>query len=93
MRSASHFGGPAIDYLTYDYPGSADEALRSLDAAYATWRNGVRGLDADGMAKPVGPAEGPWHASPIGGLVFHINREAIHHLAEVALLRDLYANR
>ena len=23
-------------------------------------------------------------------LVFHINREAIHHLAEVALLRDLY---
>ena len=27
------------------------------------------------------------------GLVLHINREAIHHLAEVALLRDLFAHR
>jgi hypothetical protein len=26
-------------------------------------------------------------------LVLHINREAIHHGAEIALLRDLYANR
>ena len=26
-------------------------------------------------------------------LIFHINREAIHHLAEIALLRDLYANQ
>jgi hypothetical protein len=26
-------------------------------------------------------------------LVLHINREAIHHGAEVALLRDLYAAR
>jgi DinB superfamily len=93
MRAASHFGGPAIDYLTYDCPGSADKALRNLDATYAMWREGVRGLDADGLGRPVGPAEGPWHASSMADLVFHINREAIHHLAEVALLRDLYANR
>jgi hypothetical protein len=26
-------------------------------------------------------------------LVLHINREMIHHLAEIALLRDLYAHR
>jgi hypothetical protein len=26
-------------------------------------------------------------------LVLHINREALHHGAEIALLRDLYANR
>jgi hypothetical protein len=26
-------------------------------------------------------------------LILHINREAIHHLAEIALLRDLYAHR
>jgi hypothetical protein len=25
--------------------------------------------------------------------VLHINREALHHGAEIALLRDLYANR
>jgi hypothetical protein len=93
MRAASHFGAPPIDYMTYDYPGGADEALRNLDATYAAWRDGVRSLDADGLARPVGAAEGPWHESPMADLVFHINREAIHHLAEVALLRDLYANR
>ena len=26
-------------------------------------------------------------------LVLHINRETLHHGAEIALLRDLYANR
>jgi hypothetical protein len=93
MRAASHFGGPSIDYMSYDYPGDADVALRDLDGAYAAWRDGVRALDADGLARPVGAAEGPWHESPTADLVFHINREAIHHLAEVALLRDLYANR
>jgi hypothetical protein len=25
-----------------------------------------------------------------GSLVLHVNREALHHLAEVSLLRDLY---
>ena len=30
---------------------------------------------------------------PMAALVLHINREAIHHGAEIALLRDLYANR
>jgi hypothetical protein len=30
---------------------------------------------------------------PMAGLVLHINREALHHGAEIALLRDLYANR
>jgi hypothetical protein len=29
----------------------------------------------------------------MAALVLHIHREAIHHLAEVALLRDLYAHR
>ena len=28
----------------------------------------------------------------MGTLVLHIHREAFHHLAEVALLRDLWAN-
>ena len=28
-----------------------------------------------------------------GTTVLHIHREVIHHLAEVALLRDLYAHR
>ncbi len=92
-RAASHFGGPACDEMTYAYPGDAATALGELDTAYAAWRDGVRSLDAGALARPVGPAEGRSHASPMAAVVFHINREAIHHLAEVALIRDLYAFR
>ena len=35
-------------------------------------------------------AEGPYAELPMSALVLHIHREAIHHLAEVLLLRDLY---
>jgi hypothetical protein len=45
------------------------------------------------LAKPVGEAEGIYADRPYSTLVLHIHREAIHHLAEVALLRDLYAAR
>ncbi|NUR86697.1 MAG: DinB family protein [Nonomuraea sp.] len=93
MRSASHFGGPALDYQTFPWAKTADEALRQLDEAYARWSAGVRGLDAAGLAAPCGPAEGPYADRPMATLVLHINREAIHHGAEIALLRDLWAHR
>ncbi|MVA76508.1 DinB family protein [Auraticoccus sp. F435] len=97
QRSASHFGaefawGPA-DYFRWRYVGTAAEALEQLDATYGAWRAGVAALDAEGLARPVGPAEGDWAEHPMAELVLHINREVIHHLAEVALLRDLYAHR
>lgn len=90
MRVAAHFGGPPLDYDTYDYPGHAADALARLDEAYAAWTAGVRGLGADGLNRPCGPAEGPYAEYPLAALVLHINREAIHHGAEIALLRDLY---
>jgi hypothetical protein len=92
-RVAGHFGGPPADYGTWDDAGSADEALRQLDAAYEAWIGGVRGLDEAALARPCGPAEGPWADHPMAELVLHINREAIHHGAEIALLRDLYPHR
>ena len=55
--------------------------------------DGVIGLGEEGLARPCGPAEGPFAALPMAALVLHINREMLHHGAEVALLRDLYANR
>src|SRR5580698_5109743 len=89
-RAASHFGGPAISYDTYDYPGDAATALSRLDAAYAAWAAGVRTLDPEGLGRPIGQAEGPFAAEPMGALILHINREALHHGAEISLLRDLY---
>ena len=89
-RNAAHFGGPPMDYLTVEWPGHAKDALAMLDDAYAGWVQGVRGLDEAKLAMPIGDAEGAFAAYPYAALVLHINREAIHHLAEVALLRDLY---
>ena len=90
MRAASHFGGPEVDYQTYDYPGEAARALADLDAAYAAWMTGVQRLTEEDLRRPIGPAEGPFAEHPMAALVMHINREAIHHGAEIALLRDLY---
>jgi hypothetical protein len=90
MRNASHFGGPAINYQTAVWSPDAASALAAVDTAYQSWVKGVSGLDESDLARPVGPAEGPFAELPYATLVLHINREAIHHLAEVLLLRDLY---
>jgi len=92
MRNASHFGREATDYESFDYAATADEALAQLDAEYAAWQAGVAGLGESGLARLVGEAEGEHADSPFAELVLHINRELIHHLAEVCLLRDLYAH-
>lgn len=89
-RVAGHFGGPPATHETHHHPGDAETALAQLDAAYAAWTAGVKTLDADGMAHPCGPPEGPWGDEPMAALVLHINREVIHHGAEITLLRDLY---
>lgn len=93
-RIASHFGGEPHDYMTYDYPGTAAEALRRLDVLYGQWLGGVRGWDSEAMAEPLRQGEAEQYLGmPRATLVLHIDRELIHHGAEVALLRDLYAHR
>jgi DinB superfamily len=89
-RNASHFGGPPVDYMTAEWPSTADEALARLDTEYERWIGAVSALDDDGLARPVGEAEGPFAESPMAALVLHIHRETIHHGAEICLLRDLY---
>ena len=92
-RAESHFGGPAMSYDTVEWPTTAAGALAWLDETHRRWMDGIKAMGAGTMANPVGPAEGPWKDSPFAALVLHINREVIHHGAEIALLRDLYANR
>lgn len=88
-RNARHFDGPPVSYPDFAYSGTADGALTVLDDVYARWIDGVRSADATRLAAPCG--EPGWEESPLADLVLHINREMIHHLAEIALLRDLYA--
>ncbi|RKN40994.1 DinB family protein [Micromonospora endolithica] len=90
VRNAAHFGRAPTDYGSFEYAPTAAGALAQLDAEYATWLAGVESLGAEGLTRPCGPAEGPYADRPLATLVLHINRELIHHLAEVCLLRDLY---
>ena len=92
-RVAGHFGGPPVEYETFEYAGTAASALRQLDDGYHAWLDGVVSLGDEELAAPCGPSEGPFADAPMAELVLHINREAIHHGAEIALLRDLYANQ
>jgi hypothetical protein len=92
MRNHSHFDGPPADYESWAYATDAATALSQLDEQYRTWIGGVRGLIEDELWRPCGPAEGPYADYPMATLVLHINREVIHHGAEIACIRDLYAH-
>lgn len=89
-RAANHFGDGGVAYSTTEWSLTAAGGLALVDRWYDAWTTGVRALGPEGMARPCGEAEGPFAEFPMGALVLHINREAIHHGAEVALLRDLY---
>ncbi|GHF11922.1 hypothetical protein GCM10017786_52260 [Amycolatopsis deserti] len=89
-RNAAHFGRTPTDYQSFEYAPTAAEALAQLDAEYAMWMKGVESLGEEALARPCGEAEGPFAEWPMAALVLHINRELIHHLSEVCLLRDLH---
>ncbi|MFF7736523.1 DinB family protein [Streptomyces sp. NPDC007984] len=86
-RVGFHFGGQDMDSETFPYAGTADEALKQLDDMYGRWTAGVRDLSDTGLDNP--PRVGP-EQFPMEGIVLHVNRELIHHGAEISLLRDLY---
>lgn len=89
--TSSHFGGPEASVETYEYPGTAENALRQLDDAYARWVSGVRALGTAGLAERQGATSPPEFAdAPVARLVLYTSVELVHHGAEVCLLRDLY---
>ncbi|MFJ5114235.1 DinB family protein [Streptomyces sp. NPDC088551] len=90
-RNAAHFGAPEVSYETWEYAGDAATALDQLRTQLDIWLAGVAGLGNAALRVPVGEKE-PYPEAPMADLVLHINRELIHHLSEVCLLRDLYAH-
>ena len=68
------------------------DMLAFVDRHHDLWVDGVRSLGADGLGRPCGPAEGPYAEAPMAALVLHVNREVLHHGAEVALMLDLYTH-
>ncbi len=92
-RAANHFGDGGVSYSTIDWPLTATGMRELVDHHHDAWVAGVRGLDAEDLAAPCGPAEGPYAEAPMAALVLHVHREALHHGAEVALMMDLSAHR
>ena len=90
-RASAHFGDRT---WIATYPSTSPELLAFVDEAYARWTNGVLGADEARFDRahqgPPGTADQHY---PLWAVVLHVNREVIHHGAEVALLRDLYLRR
>jgi hypothetical protein len=89
-RASSHFGDGSVRASTTDWPPTAAGGVALLEEHYGRWRSHVADLDDDALARPVGPAEGPFADSPFLELILHLDREALHHGAEILLLLDLY---
>jgi DinB superfamily len=72
-------------------PESAATALAGLTDAYERWRDVL--IATTDLSAPVGPAAGHYRDSTRRAFVHHVLDELIHHGAEIAMLRDLYAAR
>jgi DinB superfamily len=66
-------------------------AIQAGVDAYAAWRGVLAGMSDDDLATPIGPEAGPYGEATRRSFVLHIADELVHHSAEAALLRDLYA--
>lgn len=87
------FGSRTIRRLR-EFPDTADAGLAALDDAYRRWREGLGTLKDDEL-DVVGLSQMPDGLDPglpFGDILWWNNRELIHHGAEIAMLRDLWAH-
>jgi hypothetical protein len=89
LRASHHFGDGSLTHENAERPLTAKEGVAYFKEQALQWRSHIERLDEEGLARLVGEPEAQLNA-PWASLVLHVNREALHHLAEVSLLRDLY---
>jgi hypothetical protein len=70
---------------------NAAEALVNVEDAYAWWRGRLAGRDDETLQRPIGRPAGRYGRASRYSFALHIVDELVHHTAEAALLRDLYA--
>jgi DinB superfamily len=70
---------------------NATAALAGARTAFTWWRGLVASLDDETLNTPLGDAAGYFAGATGRAFVLHIADELIHHTAEAALLRDLFA--
>jgi len=77
-----------------EFPSAAAGGLAAMDDAYRRWRDGL-GTLTDDQLDVVGLSQLPYGLDPdlpFGDILWWNNRELIHHGAEIAMLRDLWAH-
>jgi hypothetical protein len=98
-RASAFFGDGSVPadadmfdprHVPADLPGDAEAAVAFLERSYRRWHDGIAALDEEGLRRPLGPRGGPYATDPMAALIVHLNREVMHHGAEIGLLRDLY---
>jgi hypothetical protein len=75
-----------------DFTPRAADALTNWQSWLARWRAGLSTLTPEQLDQ-VGFGQYPWgldRSIPFVGIVWWTNQEVIHHVAEIALLRDLW---
>ncbi len=91
-RANHHFGDRSYpSFEEIKWPGTARDAVRFVTDGYAHWTEGLGRLsDEDLEEEREGPPNTLDAQFPFAEVILHVNREVIHHGAEVATLRDLY---
>ena len=93
-RANHHFGDRSVTPDTIEWPGTAEDAIGFMEKGYSEWSSGLASLDDHALEErregPPGTLDGQF---PFAEVILHVNREVIHHGAEVAVLRDLFRAR
>ncbi len=91
-RNGPWLGLAAEPTVEEPYPAdSAAAALRELNAAFARWRGQLDMTTEESLGELIGPVAGDYGHATRHAFALHIIDELVHHTAEAALLRDLYA--
>ncbi len=90
-RANHHFGDRSYAFGSVEWPDSAAAAIEFMERGYSQWTQGLATLDDEVLEERREGPPGTLDAEfPFADVILHVNREVIHHGAEVALLRDLY---
>jgi hypothetical protein len=95
LRSDYANGTHAMSPDDIELPVTAADGLTFVQQAWSQWRDTLASL-ADHELDIVGRCDFPWGRDPdvtALDVTRWMNRELIHHTAEIAFVRDLYANR
>jgi hypothetical protein len=96
-RIARYFGDASHPFDPgKDCPGNAADAIKWVEDNWKVWRDHIGTLDEATMWRKLGDDESNHVGMRLGrddpmiNAIQHVNREQIHHGAEIALLRDLF---